>query len=99
MSMNRSIAARMASEIVEYVPPFTSWWRAFTLSGGNRIATRSDSDGMDRPRVLAIAVWHSYDQRVISTYVQPGFPRRAAAVVGKGQVGRKPVERRPTAPT
>src|SRR3977135_1786678 len=49
MSMKRSIAARMASEIVEYVPPFTSWWRAFTLSGGNRIVTRSDSDDIERP--------------------------------------------------
>src|SRR2546429_6650965 len=47
--MKRSIAARIASEIVEYVPPFTSWWRAFTLSGGNRIVTRSDSDDIERP--------------------------------------------------
>src|SRR5438309_11124522 len=47
--MKRSIAARIASEIVEYVPPFTSWWRAFTLSGGSRIVTRSDSDGIERP--------------------------------------------------
>src|SRR2546422_2387882 len=44
--MNRSIAARIASEIVSNSPFFTRVWREWIFSGGMRIVTRSDSGGI-----------------------------------------------------